>query len=368
METISATFKSGTSEHDSPNSNKEEQFFRRIRMSPESNVDVQNERLKPANNFPEIIGNCAEMQKVYSLMALVAPSNSTVLLLGETGTGKEVVARSIHNLSSRKGKQMVAVNCAALPANLIESELFGHERGSFTGATERRLGKFEQASGGTLFLDEIGELGLDLQVKLLRALQEKEIERVGGKGTIKVNVRIIAATNKNLEEEMAQGRFRSDLYYRLNIFPILLPPLRDRKNDIPLLATHFIKNYSQECGKNVNAICSRVLQCLVNYTWPGNIRELQHLIERSVLLTEGNIIKHVLLPSPKSQGPNHEEEFQSIHKTIDENEREHIYKVLKYCDGRIAGTSGAAHILGVPTTTLHSKMKRLGIKRDHSIK
>lgn len=359
--------KTGTREHPVSSPNREEQFYRRIRMSPEMNIEIENERPKPVNNFPGIIGGCPEMQKVYSLIAMVAPSNSTVLLLGETGTGKEVAARSIHNLSSRKEKQMITVNCAALPANLVESELFGHERGSFTGATERRLGKFEQANGGTLFLDEIGELGMDLQVKLLRALQEKEIERVGGKGTIKVNVRIITATNRNLEQEMAEGRFRSDLYYRLNIFPISLPPLRERKNDIPLLALHFVKLYSRECGKDVNSICSRVLETLLHYPWPGNIRELEHLIERSVLLADSNTIKQVLLPLPKDAAGIHETELHSVHKTIDQNEREHIYKVLKYCAGRIAGCSGAAHILGVPTTTLHSKMKRLGIRREHSI-
>ncbi|MDO3626222.1 sigma-54-dependent Fis family transcriptional regulator [Mucilaginibacter sp. BT774] len=366
METNRVIVKPGPFVHDLSNPNKEEQFLRRVRMSPEMNSEIENEPPKPVYNFPGMIGNCPEIQKVYSLITMVAPSNSTVLLLGETGTGKEVIARSIHNLSPRKIKQMVAVNCAALPANLIESELFGHERGSFTGATERRLGKFELANGGTLFLDEIGELGIDLQVKLLRALQEKEIERVGGKGPIKVNVRIIAATNKNLEKEMAEGRFRSDLYYRLNIFPISLPPLRERKNDIPLLAMHFVKHYSRECAKNINSICSRVMQSLVNYPWPGNVRELEHLIERSVLLADSNVIKNILLPSLKDGGVQ-DDEARSTHKTIDQNEREHIYKVLKYCDGRIAGASGAASILGVPTTTLHSKMKRLGIKRNHSI-
>jgi len=367
METNSANLKPRTYEHSVSNPNKEEQFFRRIQMSPEMNFEINDERLNPIHNFPGVIGGCPEMQKVYSLVSKVAPSNSTVLLLGETGTGKEVIARSIHNLSSRKVKQMITVNCAALPVNLIESELFGHERGSFTGATERRLGKFELANGGTLFLDEIGELGTDLQVKLLRALQEKEIERIGGKGSIKVNVRIIAATNRNLEKEMAEGRFRSDLYYRLNIFPISLPPLRDRKNDIPLLAMHFVKHYSQDCSKKINSICNRVMQSLVNYSWPGNVRELEHMVERSVLLADSNMIKHVLLPLPKDVACNQDEEGKGIHKTIDQNEREHIYKVLKYCDGRISGFSGAARILGVPTTTLHSKMKRLGIKRDHSI-
>lgn len=365
METYRSTLKPMTHEHSGLNQNKEEPFVRKLRIGSETNLEI--EQPESVYNFPGMIGSCSEMRKVYSLMSAVAPFNSTVLLLGETGTGKEVVARAIHNLSSRKSKQMITVNCGALPANLVESELFGHERGSFTGATERRLGKFEQANGGTIFLDEIGELGLDLQVKLLRALQEKEVERVGGKGIIKVNVRVIAATNKNLEKEMAEGRFRSDLYYRLNIFPISLPPLRERKNDIPLLAMHFVKRYSQECGKKINSICSRVLHSFENYHWPGNIRELEHLIERCVLLTDNNVISQVLLPSSNCAVSATDEETRSIHKTIDQNEREHIYKVLKYCDGRIAGASGAAQILGVPTTTLHSKMKRLGIRRNHSI-
>ncbi|MCF2446664.1 sigma 54-interacting transcriptional regulator [Dyadobacter sp. CY345] len=323
------------------------------------------EEIEITQNYAEIIGESLAIQKTFRLIAQVAPSDSAVLLLGETGTGKELVARAIHNNSPRKNKMMVKVNCAALPANLIESELFGHERGSFTGATERRLGKFELANNGTLFLDEIGEMPLELQVKLLRALQEKEIERVGGKTTIKVDVRIIAATNRDLEKEMEEGRFRSDLFYRLNIFPIYLSSLRDRREDIPLLATHFIHRYSKKIGRKINTLTNRALQDLMEYSWPGNIRELEHLIERSILLSTGDTIKQIHLPvnKPKNYGAAHTEELKL--KTIDENEREHILMTLKYCKGRVAGDFGAAEILGVHPSTLNSKIKRLGIKKEH---
>jgi len=258
----------------------------------------------------------------------------------------------------------VKVNCAALPVNLIESELFGHERGSFTGATERRLGKFELANNGTLFLDEIGEMPLDLQVKLLRALQEREIERVGGNATIKVNVRVIAATNRDLEKEMQEGRFRKDLYYRLNIFPIELPPLRDRKEDIPLLAIYFIQRFAKKAGKDILTLTARALQELVQYKWPGNIRELEHLIERSVLVAPGDTIKQVHLPAAQQQqAVIAESEF--VIKTIDEHERDVILKTLSYCSGRIGGSGGAAMLLGLPTSTLNSRMKRLGIRKEH---
>jgi transcriptional regulator with GAF, ATPase, and Fis domain len=260
---------------------------------------------------------------------------------------------------------MVKVNCAALPPNLIESELFGHERGSFTGATEQRLGKFELANNSTLFLDEIGEMPLDLQVKLLRVLQEKEIERVGGRKTIKVDVRIVAATNRNLEKEVAEGRFRSDLYYRLNIFPISLPPLRDRKEDIPLLATYFIQRFAKKAGRNITTFSNRALQDMIHYSWPGNIRELEHLIERSVLLSSGDTIRQIHLPSikPVVQTTGSEE---LVLKSIDENERDHILRILRYCGGKLSGDGGAAQILGVPPGTLYSKFKRLGIKRQPS--
>jgi len=324
------------------------------------------EEIETIHNYTEIIGESTALKDTFRLIGQVAPSDSTVLILGETGTGKELIARAIHNNSSRKNKIMVKVNCAALPANLIESELFGHEKGSFTGATERRLGKFELANNGTLFLDEIGEMPVDLQVKLLRALQEREIERVGGKETIKVDVRIIAATNRDLELEITEGRFRNDLFYRLNIFPISLPPLRERKQDIEQLAMHFIKQFNKNCGKDINSISSKAMQELMDYNWPGNIRELEHLIERSVLLANGNVLKRLLLPSAEEQLQVKAQIEEFTLRTIDENEKDYILKVLKHCSGRIAGPGGAAQILGVPPTTLNSKIKRLGIKREHS--
>ncbi len=321
------------------------------------------EEIATTLNYDEIIGESPEIQKTFHLIKQVAPSDSTVLLQGETGTGKELIARAIHNSSPRKNKLMVKLNCAALPANLIESELFGHERGSFTGATERRIGKFELAHHGTLFLDEIGEMPLELQVKLLRALQEQEIERIGGRTTIKVDVRIIAATNRDLEKEMEEGRFRSDLYYRLNIFPINLPPLRNRKEDIPMLASNFIARFAKKSGKQISGLSKKALQELIQYNWPGNIRELEHLIERSVLLTTGDIIKEIYLPSVKQSKSNLLSEEVGTVKTIDENEKEYILKTLKQVKGRISGEGGAAELLGVPPSTLNSKIKRLGISR-----
>ncbi|MHC0442781.1 sigma-54-dependent Fis family transcriptional regulator [Flavobacterium sp. 3-210] len=329
----------------------------------EENIYLQEEIVN-TQNFAEMIGESSEMKKVFHMVNQVAPSDSTVLLLGETGTGKELIARAIHNSSPRYNKLMVKVNCAALPANLIESELFGHERGSFTGATERRIGKFELANNGTLFLDEIGEMPLELQVKLLRALQEKEIERLGGKTTIQVDVRIIAATNRNLEKMMDEGTFRSDLYYRLNIFPINLPPLRDRKEDIPALASHFIKRFSKKTGKAISSLSNKALQDMIQYNWPGNVRELEHLMERSVLLAQGDTIKGILLPSKNNPAIVKEDDTLEI-KTMDDYERSYIMKILKYTGGRIAGYGGAAELLGIPPTTLHSRMKRLGIKKEH---
>jgi formate hydrogenlyase transcriptional activator len=323
------------------------------------------EEIESSQNYTEIIGDSPEIKKVFRLISQVASSDSTVLLLGETGTGKELIARAIHNASPRKNKLMVKVNCAALPASLIESELFGHERGAFTGAIERRIGKFELANSGTLFLDEIGEMTLDLQVKLLRALQEKEIERVGGKTTIKTDARIIAATNRDLEKLMAEGKFRSDLYYRLNIFPIQLPALRERREDIPTLASYFIARYAKKSGKRINTINSKVLQELVQYQWPGNIRELEHLIERSVLLTPGDTIKEIHLPRPRASSAGLPESEDGSIKTIDENEKEYILKVLRVVKGRVGGAGGAAELLGLPTSTLNSRMKRLGIRKEH---
>lgn len=329
----------------------------------EENLSLQKE-INFADSYEEIIGSSEAMQRVFRLVSQVAPSDSTVLISGETGTGKELIARAIHNSSPRKDKLMVKVNCATLPANLIESELFGHERGAFTGATDRRIGKFELANYGTVFLDEIGEMPPELQVKLLRVLQEKEIERVGGKTTIKINVRVIAATNRNLQKEVTEGRFRTDLFFRLNVFPINLPPLRERKEDIPMLASHFISRYAKKTGKKITGISHRALEDLMTYNWAGNVRELEHLIERSILLASNQIIKEIHLPViERKENKTVSEDF--IIKSLDENERDYILKVLKNCHGRVSGDNGAAHLLGVPTSTLNSKMKKLGIKREH---
>ena len=319
------------------------------------------EQIKNIYNFSEIIGSGVQMQKVYHLMSLVADSNSTVLILGETGTGKELIARAIHNASLRKDKLMIKVNCAAMPASLIESELFGHEKGAFTGATERRIGKFELANNSTLFLDEIGEMPLEAQVKLLRVIQEKELERVGGKDTIKVDVRIIAATNRNLEDEVAAGRFRSDLFYRLNVFPIYLPALRDRMEDVEPLANFFVTKYSKNSRKNINRIAPKALQQLQSYLWPGNVRELEHLIERSVLMAEDNVLREVYIPRKADKSNDADENIFS--KSLEEMERLFIISALKRCKGKISGAGGAAEVLDIPGNTLHSKMKKLLITK-----
>jgi transcriptional regulator with GAF, ATPase, and Fis domain len=312
----------------------------------------------------EMIGKSPELQQIRLLISRVASTNSTVLILGETGTGKELVAKGIHHESARRTKPLIKVNCAALPANLVESELFGHERGSFTGATERRIGKFESAHQGTLFLDEIGEMPLELQVKLLRVIQEREFERIGGRTTIKVDVRIIAATNRDLAKQVDEDRFRADLYYRLNIFPIALPSLRERREDIPLLATHFIRKLSKKTGRSVSSMSSSVLEQIVNYEWPGNIRELEHVIERSLLLSDDKVLQQVFLPSRQRPMTTRIIREDAI-KTIEQNERDHILNMLRYCKGRVAGFNGAAQYLGVPPSTLSSKLKRLGIQKEH---
>jgi len=326
--------------------------------------DYLKEQIKTIYNFSEIIGNGLQMQKVYRLMSLVADSNTTVLVSGETGTGKELIARGIHNASSRRDKLMVKVNCAALPANLIESELFGHERGAFTGAIDRRLGKFELANNSTLFLDEVGELPLDAQAKLLRVIQERELERIGGKQTIKIDVRLIVATNRNLEEEVNAGRFRADLYFRLNVFPINLPPLRDRPEDIEPLTHFFVQKYSRNTGRKIRKIAPKVVQQLRSYTWPGNVRELEHLLERSIILTTDGILQDVYIP--RNMAAEKQDEVHLLNRSLEEVERSYIIEALKRCAGKISGAGGAAEILKIPGNTLHSKMKKLGIgKRDY---
>jgi len=315
--------------------------------------------------YNEIIGHSLPIQRVFKSISQVAGSDSTVLILGETGTGKELVARAIHHHSPRKAKPMIKVNCGALPANLIESELFGHERGSFTGALERKLGKFELANGGTLFLDEIGEMPLDLQVKLLRVLQEKEIDRIGGRAPIKIDVRIIAASNRHLGKEVTQGRFRSDLYYRLNTFPISLPSLSERKDDIPLLVSSFIQRFAKSTGRCVTGIGSCALKQLIDHVWPGNIRELEHVIERCVLQARGETIRKVVFPDGRLHLDGSPAPDTFSPKTLDEMEKEFILKTIKYCNGRIAGRGGAAEVLDIPPSTLNSRMKKLGIRKTH---
>ena len=312
--------------------------------------------------FDGIIGCSHLLLNIFDQIAQVAPFETSVLILGESGTGKERIADCIHNLSSRKGKALVKVNCAALPPTLIESELFGHEKGSFTGATDKRKGKFELANGGTIFLDEIGEMPVDLQVKLLRVLQEKEIEPVGSQTSIKINVRVIAATNRNLEKEVAEGRFRLDLYYRLNVFPIELPSLRERAEDIPALANHFIVYYNRKAGKKITGLSDMVLRNMMAYNWPGNIRELENLIERGVLLAKGSIIEEISLSG--SVNTTRAIDTRDVHaRTINDNERDFIIEVLKKCNGKIWGTGGAAEVLNIPPTTLKSKMDKLGIRK-----
>jgi len=315
-----------------------------------------------AGGFEGIIGQSPRLLSVFESIAQVAPQDTSVLILGESGTGKERIAESVQKLSSRKNLPFIKVNCATLPAALIESELFGHEKGAFTGAADKRIGKFEQASGGTILLDEIGEMPIELQAKWLRVLQEKEIERIGGKAPIRIDVRVIATTNRNLEQEVAEGRFRLDLYYRLNVFPIHLPALRERAEDIPALVDHFVRYYGSRSGKKISGVADKAMQALVAYEWPGNIRELEHLIERTLVLTKGDTIKDIVLPTPRQQ--THAPTDGVRIKTMEENERDHIIEVLKTCHGRIWGVGGAAELLGIPPTTLQSKMKKLGIRKD----
>ncbi|NLU91867.1 sigma 54-interacting transcriptional regulator [Chitinophaga sp. Ak27] len=324
--------------------------------------DYLKEQIQTIYNFSEIIGNSGPMQRVYRLISLVADSNTTVLISGETGTGKELIARAIHNASSRKDKLMVKVNCAALPTSLIESELFGHERGAFTGAIDRRIGKFELANNSTLFLDEIGELPLDAQAKLLRVIQERELERIGGKQTIKLDVRLIVATNRSLEEEVKAGRFRADLYFRLNVFPIHLPPLRERAEDIEPLTHFFVQKYARSAGRPIKDISPQVWHKLRSYAWPGNVRELEHFIERSIILSEDGKIADVYIPEVTAEDK--KSAAYSASRSLDEVERDYIIETLKRCGGKISGAGGAADILKIPGNTLHSKMKKLGIHKS----
>lgn len=316
--------------------------------------------------FDGIIGKSHLLLTVFDHVVQVAKADSSVLILGESGTGKEKIAERIHALSNRNNKPFVRVNCAALPITLIDSELFGHEKGAFTGAYDKKIGRFEQAHTGTLFLDEIGELPLESQSKLLRVLQEKEIERIGGRTTIKTDVRIIAATNRDLTKEVSEGRFRLDLFYRINVFPIVMPPLRDRKEDIADLANHFLRIYARKTGKLVRGIAPKVLEDMQHYHWPGNIRELENLIERNVLLTRDDTINSMALPSQLESTPKTHPAEPAI-STMREGERAHIIAALKKCNGKIWGEGGAANLLNLPPTTLNSKMKKLGIRKGFEV-
>ena len=323
----------------------------------QENIYLQQE-IKLTHNFEEIISQSKKFRKVLTQVEQVAATNSTVLILGESGTGKELIARAVHNISKRKERALVIVNCAALPSTLIESELFGHEKGAFTGAFVRKIGRFELADGGSIFLDEIGEIPLELQPKLLRVLQEGEFERLGSTKTTKVNVRVIAASNRDLRLAIEKGEFREDLYYRLNVFPINLLPLRERKEDIPLLAQHFLLKHGTRIGKQISAITQKVMDALINYSWPGNVRELENIIERAVIITSGN--KLDLGDSfPKNIGVLQKEKIT----TLEENERSYILKALEFTNWKISGERGAAKLLGIKRTTLESRMKKLNIQR-----
>lgn len=308
--------------------------------------------------FGEIIGRSRVLKEVMDKVAKVAPSDATVLLLGETGTGKELVARAIHHLSNRKENSFIKLNCAAIPSGLLESELFGHEKGAFTGAVARKLGRLELADRGTLFLDEIGEIPLDLQPKLLRVLQDQEFERLGGTQTLKVNFRLLAATNRELLESVRHHEFRSDLYYRLNVFPIRIPPLRERREDIRLLVEHFVRKYASRMNKSITSIPAKTIEALVQWAWPGNIRELENFVERSVILTPGSVLQAPLseLQTAADEGN------RGSSGSLREQERERILRVLRECKGQLGGPDGAAARLGLKRTTLQSKLSHLGIK------
>jgi PAS domain S-box-containing protein len=317
------------------------------------------EEIKLNHNFEELISISKKFKKVLQQIEQVAETDATVLILGESGTGKELMARAIHNISSRRRKPLVKVNCAALPANLIESELFGHERGAFTGAIEKKIGRFELADGGTIFLDEIGELPIELQSKLLRVLQEGEFERLGNTRTLKVNVRVIAATNRNLEQAIEKKEFREDLYYRLNVFPIVCPALRERKEDIPFLVKHFCQKYEVKVGKKVTTIPSKVMDALTAYDWPGNVRELENIIERALILSRNGVIEYgEWMPMGKAVQSSKNKLLR-----LEDVEKEHILEVLKQTNWKVSGEKGAAKILGLNPTTLEARMKKLGIKR-----
>jgi formate hydrogenlyase transcriptional activator len=345
-----------------------------------SRLETQNEYLreeiKQAHNFDEILGQSSALNSVLDQVRLVALTDSTVLILGETGTGKELIARAIHSASARRERPLIKVNCAALPGGLIESELFGHEKGAFTGATDKRIGRFELANGGTIFLDEIGELPPEVQIKLLRVLQEREFERIGGSATIRVDIRVIAATNRDLNQAVAGGTFRRDLFYRLNVFPILMPPLRQRRDDIGLLAHYFVNRFASRIGRRIERIPAAVLARLAAYSWPGNIRELENVIERAVILSRGpelEVAAELISAVPVAPAadalqarPGAEVNIAraATDRSLAQTDKEHILEVLKQTNWRIEGPNGAAAILKLNPSTLRGRMKKLGVERS----
>jgi formate hydrogenlyase transcriptional activator len=327
----------------------------------EEKLYLQDE-IRTEYNFEEIIGESAALKEILQQIETVAPTDSTILILGETGTGKELIARAIHNLSGRRERTLVKVNCAAIPTGLLESELFGHEKGAFTGAIGQRIGRFELAHRGTLFLDEVGDIPLELQPKLLRVLQEQEFERLGSARTIRVDVRLVAATNVDLAEKVADNQFRIDLYYRLNVFPVVIPPLRQRREDIPLLVRYFAQKYARRMKRPVDTIPAKAMAALTDYSWPGNVRELENFIERAVILSRGSELQ-LPLAELKARSRPAAVVAGDGSGTLEYAEREHIMRVLSETNWTIGGPTGAAIKLGMKRTTLQSKMKKLGIAR-----